>query len=214
MLSGWESEVVIVDYLIARDGCLPRSGLAYDYVVTRDGLCVVADNPFLAVRVPIASCLVRGLSSLDPVLQLKHGLLPHRLWEDIVDVAQLWAAWGQEVLLVVTWDGSAYRLVAPVQIVDPTRVVYRPLPHPILEIHSHHRYPARFSSIDDADEQRFCLYGVVGRLNSNQPEVALRVGAYGYFMSVPWESVFAGDRGAFRDVYFDPSDDRSENDDL
>lgn len=206
--------MAIVDYLVARAGCPPRSGVAYDYDIAGDGLFVVADNALLAVRVPIAPCLVRGLPSLGPMLQLHHGRLAHRLWEDVVDVAYLFAASGQEVLLAVTWDGSGYELVTPVQVVDPLQVHYRPLSNVILEIHSHHHYSACFSEVDDADEQRLCLYGVVGHLDCNQPEVALRVGAYGYFMPVPWEAVFAGDRGTFRDIQFDPADDRSDADDL
>jgi len=80
----------------------------------------------------------------------------------------------------------------------------------VLEIHSHHRFPAQFSPTDDADEQHLCVYGVVGRLDQERPEVALRVGAYGYFLPVPWESVFAGGRGVFRDVHTEPEEDESD----
>ena len=76
----------------------------------------------------------------------------------------------------------------------------------MLELHSHHRYPARFSATDDADEQRLCLYGVVGRLNDARPHVALRAGAYGHFLPVPWETVFAGGPAACAaiwDSYYD-----------
>ena len=54
--------------------------------------------------------------------------------------------------------------------------------------------PACFSPRDDADEQRLGLYGVLGRLDAPRPEVRLRAGAYGYFLPLPWEAVFAGDR--------------------
>ena len=37
-----------------------------------------------------------------------------------------------------------------------------------------------------------------------RPEVALRVGFNGHWLPLPWEAVFAGDRGAFRDAQFDP----------
>jgi PRTRC genetic system protein A len=209
MRSAVVNDVAIADYLVARRGCPGRSGLAYDYLLARNGVFVAAENALLAARLPIAACLVRGLDPLDSLIEIKHGLLPQHLWHDIVEVAQYWAACGQEALLVVTWDGRRYRLVAPVQIVDPCQVCYRPLANALLEIHSHHRYAARFSSIDDADEQRLCLYGVIGRLDGDRPEVALRVGAYGYFMPVAWEDVFAGNRGTFRDVSFDPPDEVS-----
>jgi hypothetical protein len=44
-------------------------------------------------------------------------------------------------------------------------------------------------------------YAVVGRLDAEWPEVALRVGACGYFLPLPWESVFEGERGPFRDMW-------------
>ena len=47
---------------------------------------------------------------------------------------------------------------------------------------------------------------MLGRLGTARPEVALRVGAFGYFLPVPWEAVFAGDRGAFRDAHYEPPD--------
>ena len=32
----------------------------------------------------------------------------------------------------------------------------------------------------------------------------VRAGAYGHWLPVPWEAIFAGDRRSFRDVAFDP----------
>ena len=97
-----------------------------------------------------------------------------------------------------------YQVVQPRQATELTAVRYRPIEDAVLEIHSHHRFAARFSRTDDADEQSLRVYGVLGRLGSDRPEVALRVGAYGYFLPVPWEAVFDGERGVFRDPHFDP----------
>jgi PRTRC genetic system protein A len=194
----------LVEYLVARDGPPPRQGLAYDYVVAGDGLYVVADNRYLAARVPVARAVVRGLSPLYASLTLHAGRLPQGLWDQMVAVAR--ARPEREVLLAVSLESSGYRLLRPTQLAGPASVVYRPPRDALLQIHSHGAYPARFSRTDDADEQGFGLYGVVGRLGSERPEVALRVGAYGYFLPVPWEAVFAGDRGPFRDVGFDGSD--------
>ena len=194
----------LVEYLVARHGPPPRRGLAYDYVVAGDGLYVVADNQYLAARVPVARATVRGLPSLYPSLTLQAGRLPQELWNRIVAVAC--ARPEREVLLVVSLERSGYQLLRPTQLAGPTSVVYRPPRDALLQIHSHGAYPAHFSQTDDADEQGFSLYGVVGRLGSERPEVALRVGVYGYFLPVPWEAVFAGDRGPFRDVGFDGPD--------
>ena len=110
----------------------------------------------------------------------------------------------REVLLAVSAGPSGYQLIRPTQIARALRVVYRPTADALLQIHSHGAYPACFSATDDADEQGLGPYGVVGGLLGERPQVALRFGVYGYFWPVPWEAVFEGDRGPFRDVHFDP----------
>jgi hypothetical protein len=154
-------------------------------------------------RVPIAHATVRGLPPLHALVDLRGGRLPHALWEQVL------AACGEqperELFLAVTAEVSGYRLLRPAQLAGRLRVFYRPPAGALLAIHSHGVFPARFSPTDDADEQGFGLYGVVGRLG-DRPEVALRVGVYGYFLPVPWESVFEGDRAPFRDTHFDPPD--------
>ena len=211
-------------YLVASEGPPARVGLAYDYVLAGDGLYLATENAFLSVRVPVAPAAVRGLPKLYPACSLTKGPLPVSLWHGIVRAARATAAAGLEVLMAVEYvagehgpgvpegDGvGRYRLVFPRQLAGALSVVYRPLGRVVLEIHSHHRLPARFSATDDADEQRLCLYGVVGCLDCDRPQVALRVGAYGYYLPVPWETVFAGDdeaRRAVHDAHFDgPFDD-------
>jgi PRTRC genetic system protein A len=207
--------MTLVEYLIARAGPPPRRGLAYDYVLAGDGVYLVADNRYLEVRVPVALARVRGLPAIYPSFSLRSGRLPQALWEQIVAFVRTWSRSGCEVLLAVTFDAaSGYQLVVPQQVVGPAHVFYQPLADVVLEIHSHHQSPARFSPTDDADEQRLGLYGVLGRLGSDRPEVALRVGAYGYFLPVPWEAVFAGEPGGFRDAHFDGSGDGPTDDGL
>lgn len=196
--------MAIVEYLVARDGVPSRHGLAYDYVLAGDGVYLVTENRYLAVRVPVASGQVRGLRPIYPSLELKNGRIPQELWDHAVAVARAWATCGHEVMLIVTYEDTAgYQLSVPRQATSRTNVVYRPRDRTVLEIHSHHRFPARFSPTDDGDEQRLCLYGVIGRLDQKRSEVALRVGAYGSFLPVPWESAFAGERDVFRDAYID-----------
>jgi PRTRC genetic system protein A len=199
--------MALVEYLIARDGVPSRHGLAYDYVLAGDGLYLVTQNPYLDVRVPVAAASVRGLPPIYPSFELKTGRLPQALWDHIVTIARAWAVRGHEVMLIVTYEkGGGYRLVVPRQATSPTNVIYRPRERAVLEIHSHHRFPAHFSPTDDADEQHLCLYGVIGRLDGERSEVVLRVGAYGYFFPVPWESVFSGEKGAFRDLHAEPEE--------
>ena len=201
----------LVDHLVARDGVPPRSGLAYDYVLAGDGLYLAAENAHLALRVPVARCAVRGLPAVHAACSLAHGRLPVRLWDQALGLARAMGAASREVLLAVVHDErQGYRLVVPDQEVDATGVRYRPPTGAVLELHSHHRLPARFSPTDDGDEQGLRLYGVMGRLDRPRPHVALRAGAYGHFLPVPWDTVFDGspaDRAEVHDVQFDDTDD-------
>ena len=205
----------IVDYLVARDGPPARSGAAFDYLLGGDGLYVAAENDHLAVRAPVARCAVRGLPPLFPACALKHGRLPAQLWERVVRFFRVWHRHGREVLLAVLHDAErGYRLTVPPQIGGPDRVVYAPPADVVLAIHSHRGYPAFFSATDDADEQGLCLYGAVGRLDDERPEVALRAGVYGHFLPVPWETVFEGDPAAVVDVTLEDADELEQSDDL
>lgn len=207
--------MTLVEYLVARDGVPSRRGLAYDYVLAGDGLYLAAANRYLEVRVPVAAVPVRGLPPIYPSITLRTGRLPLSVWDQILVMARSLSRGGLEVMLAVTHDEAAgYRLILPQQAMGPAHVRYRPLDHVVLEIHSHHHYSARFSATDDADEQGLRLYGVLGRLDRTRPEVALRVGAYGHFLRVPWETVFAGERGAFRDASFEPDTEGATGDDV
>src|SRR5947209_4432945 len=96
--------MALVEYLVARDGLPSRCGLAYDYVLAGDGLYLVTENRYLAVRVPVASGLVRGLPQIYPFFEPKTGPLPQEIWDHIVSVALAWAQRDHEVLLIVTYE--------------------------------------------------------------------------------------------------------------
>jgi PRTRC genetic system protein A len=198
----------VVGYLVARSAPPVRSGLAYDYVLAGNGLFLVADNDYLRVTIPIASCAVRGLPALYSECSLLHDRLPAVLWDTILQTARKLDSMGQEVLLTARFDlEHGYWLVLPSQVVEPASVRYAPADGVVLEIHSHRTGPARFSATDTADEQRLRLYGVVGRLDRPRPDVALRAGAYGYFLPVAWSTVFDADPTSVHDTQFDPPDD-------
>ena len=195
----------LVEYVVARNGVPERSGVAYDYVLAGDGLFLATENRHLCARVPVADCRVRGLPEIGAAFALLRGRLPHSLWVGVVHEARYYSDLGDEVLLAVTSYGDwSYRLERPEQDTTAASVRYRPSADALLEIHSHHRMPAYFSTTDNRDEQGLRLYGVVGRLDTERPEVALRVGAYGHWLPVPWEAVFEGDRGSFWDVHYEP----------
>jgi PRTRC genetic system protein A len=190
--------MTLVGYLVYHGGTPPQHGRAYDYVLAGDGLSIAAESRHLRARVPVAMTTIRGLPPLHPFFAMRHGRLPQAIWNAIV--ATMRNHVHREILVAVVVQDSRYRLVRPPQVGAPHRVLYRPPADALLEIHSHGHHPARFSPTDDADEQGFRVYGVVGCLDTDQPEVALRVGVYGHFLSLPWEAVFAGDRSGIWDA--------------
>ena len=60
----------------------------------------------------------------------------------------------------------------------------------VMDIHSHNTMPAKFSSIDDADEKATRLYAVVGRLDRAFPDITVRASCGGQFIYLAPEEVF------------------------
>lgn len=97
-----------------------------------------------------------------------------------------------EILFHLQTDGKDWHLMTPEQTQSASRCQTTQL-YPqtaIAEIHSHGHGCAYFSSTDNAEENGFRLYGVIGRLNTRQPEILLRIGIYRHFMILPASSVF------------------------
>lgn len=107
-----------------------------------------------------------------------------------------------EVALRIYWDLEEKRYVieCPEQIVTAVRIdlTYsnqytgrNSLRYvPVLEVHSHNVMRAFFSSIDDADEQAYCIYGVFGRLNRSQIDMIFRVKSGNSFIIIPGSQIF------------------------
>jgi PRTRC genetic system protein A len=209
-----DNPVPFVAHLIAGAGGTPRVGLAYDYLMAGDGVFLATENPALALRVPVAPGRIRGLPPVGPRCDLVHGPIPRALWDEAVGLCRRRAERGEEYMTLVTVDrAGCYRLVIPRQEPRPHRVDYEvPTGHglPLLHLHSHHHLPAFFSRIDDADEQGLGLYGVIGRLDRPEPEVALRAGAYGHWLSLRWADIFAGDTPTIRDLAVTPGHEHAD----
>ena len=142
------------------------------------------------MRVLVAPCEVRGLAPVAEKVELAHGPIPARLFE-------LGLGWFEddpdtERFFAVRWDGRSYRLVVPPQLGTATSLAYAPPAGVVAEFHSHGTSRAFFSKTDDKDEQGFRIYGVAGRLDTDRPELSLRVGVYGCFAPVEWSQVFEG----------------------
>ena len=154
------------------------------------GVYVQSESAYLVARILVAPAVVRGLAPVAGKLQLSHGPIPAHLFE-------LGLRWFQDApdterFFAVRWDGRAYRLVVPPQAGTATSLAYVPPAGVVAEFHSHGSARAFFSDTDDRDEQGFRVYGVVGRLDTPEPDLSLRAGVYGHFAPLGWPQVFAG----------------------
>jgi hypothetical protein len=163
-------------------------GVFYDYVLAAGGVYLKAKNAHLAATVCIAPGEIRGLAPLKEDLRLMHDAIPLYLLNLALSV--LIAKPDIEQYLALTCEGS-YNLKIPSQQGTAASVTYETLPDTVLEIHSHTGgVPAQFSPIDNRDEQGFCVYAVVADMRNLCPTVELRLGIYGYFLTLSQSEVF------------------------
>ena len=165
-------------------------GIGYDYVLGAAGIYVQSESAQLTARVLVAPAVVRGLAPVAEKLALFHGAIPAQVFE--LGLGWMLSAPATERFFAIRWDGDAYRLVVPPQEGTGSSLSYQPPTGVIAEFHSHGSHRAFFSATDDRDEQGFRIYGVVGRLDTATPELALRVGIYGHFAPLEWSQVFGG----------------------
>ena len=173
-----------------RDGLTGAHGVGFDYVLGSGGLYVQSESANLTARVRIAPCEVRGLAPLAENVALTHGPIPAPLFE--IGLRWFMDDPDTERFFAVRWGGRSYRLVVPTQLGTATSLAYVPPAGVVAEFHSHGASRAFFSKTDDRDEQGFRIYGVAGRLDTDRPELSLRVGVYGHFAPVEWSQVFKG----------------------
>lgn len=179
----------IVGYLINKpDGLIGVRGEAYSYVMAGNGVFIEAENRFMAARIPVAHCIVRGLAPLEFAFGLRHGLIPQHTWE--LTMSLFAGNRHQEQYVGVSWN-DGYHLYYPDQEGEGDRVKYLIGEDIVSDLHSHGTMSAFFSPRDNRDEQGFKVFGVIGNLDE-RPVVKMRVGVYGYFHEVKWNQVFSG----------------------
>ena len=198
-----KSRTAPVGYLVNRkEGLTGPHGIGYDYVLGAGGLYVQSEGAHLTARVLVAPCEVRGLAPLTGKVELTHGPIPAELFE--LGLRWFEDAPDTERFFAIRWDGRSYRLVVPEQVGTATSLEYAPPAGVVAEFHSHGHSRAFFSATDNRDEQGFRIYGVTGRLDSDRPELSLRVGVYGHFAPVEWSQVFDGPDPVLRLVAEEP----------
>lgn len=178
-----------VGYLIKhKDGLYGKRGLYYDYTLAGNGVFVEAEGTLLAARVPVVHGQIRGLEPLEPMVVLRHGLIPQRLFDLALNLIMRDVT--KEHYVGVSWDDS-YHIYTPEQDGSGGGVEYAVGDSIVLDLHSHGTMTPWFSLTDNKDETGLRLYGVVGKVDKT-PEVRLRVGVYGSYHPISWGEVFEG----------------------
>lgn len=181
-----------------------NNALAYQYLLAGNGVFIRADTRFFAAMLPVSNCIVRGLLPLETRFDLYVPRIPAHLLDTVLaDACSARRPDGgfNEVLYQFHHDGHFIRVKKPAQKGTAKAVAATTMDEAAIlcDLHSHGKMPAFFSQTDNADEGGARLYAVIGKVDT-EPEMLLRVGVYGYWMSLPITAVFT-DTGPFKDLY-------------
>jgi PRTRC genetic system protein A len=171
-----------------------------DWLYAANGLFKRGSSPAIEIQARICAIAadVPGLCSLIPYIRWSDwpARLPGQLLSPLLADAQRASTSGtiaqpiEKQYFFVWRDGV--RVVAPQnQEASAARVRYA-MPQSgtvLLDLHSHHRMPAFFSSTDDHDDSGLSVSAVIGQIYT-RPEIAVRLNIYGHHCPVPALMVF------------------------
>jgi len=193
----------LVGYWTLKPGQPPANlaaGGLYNYAFASNGVFVEARRPGLEICAQLAPCEIRGLLPVEEKFTLAYPRVPDFYLDAMLDLsvsACIQKGKHVEALFHLIWNEpeNRWRLDQPEQIATSGSV--RPTQDgegssyqlALIEVHSHHSMGAFFSSADDADEQGFRIYGVLGNIFS-EPKIRVRVGCFGHFWELPAEIFF------------------------
>lgn len=203
----------IADCILADSTELPPLGEAlYQYVVAGNGLFIRAEDSRLRALVQIAPAQLTGLLDLVECAELKIPRVPGRWLHAIL--ASAIRHMPNEAMYQFLWNGYAWRCIMPGQAQTPTALSFADDGQAVIDLHSHNSMSAFFSTTDDADEQGLRFYAVIGKIETWQPELRVRIGIYGHFLDIPADMIF-DDLGPFTDRLGEDmeSDDMEQADD-
>lgn len=181
----------LLDYDVYRGGPLPvPNRFGYGYLLAGNGVFIRAQNNFVDALQLVAPAEVRGLPMLTPFIRPRVGRLPGRLLTAIMTHAGRFP--NQEVVYQVVVENGRFK-VHVVAFGDKTSAEFVDVATSdkiLFEAHSHNTMTAFFSATDNAYEQYFRWYAVLGRVTAERPQAALRLGVYGYHFPTRLDSLF------------------------
>ncbi|MDQ0255560.1 PRTRC genetic system protein A [Evansella vedderi] len=170
-------------------------------IAGQDGqLYEVRDNPF--GRLVTKKTYVRELEEIKPGFQYRLPKISGDILTQVLSFFRTYCTdWEQnEVMVQLYYDRETqeYIVECPYQKVNKvhidaeydTEYMHNDRYVRVMHIHSHNSMEAYFSITDDENEKAFMLYAVVGRLQDDEPQMKLRVGCNGEFISLPLDYIF------------------------
>lgn len=129
--------------------------------------------------------------------------IPRHILNDVRDFFALVSEnYGTEALVQIGFvkERGKYVLIVPEQNVDKTsvttsEVISASWMYHVLDIYSHNTREAFFSKDDGTDGRANRIYGVIGCLDKDEPEMLFRATAGGKFVSVSSSDIFSDDEG-------------------
>jgi hypothetical protein len=173
----------------------------YEYVLAANGLFVRAEREGLKACIPVqgwfcSSSNLCGLHQVEPFVELEYPRLGQEFLAKILECSRTAASDKGNPLEVLFYlkygKQNGCELIMPEQ--EATSFSVHPVAssayaEALIEVHSHHHMQPIFSAMDNADEQGFRLYGVIGEIFDN-PTFHLRIGVWGHFWSIPAHWIF------------------------
>lgn len=173
------------------------------YVYTPEGAYEVRLTAFGTFTIKVNKIKNISQAKIEPGVLLHHGKIPFRMLAEALDFfRQAYAAPRKsEALYMIMfnpetkeyvshvprqWDGPGHAKEA-----DATE---RPAGHILVaHIHSHPNFGGKFSGIDNGDDRRCsdaAIFGVLGHINRDQPEMQWRISVGGNYVDVDVWDIF------------------------
>ncbi|HEY0005940.1 MAG TPA: Mov34/MPN/PAD-1 family protein [Pyrinomonadaceae bacterium] len=172
-----------------------RRAQLFEFILAAGGVYVRGHRDLMAATFCIGYCEVKGLPEVEEELRFDFERVPREHLEWMLMHARREALVDREILFHLCMEKDTWAVTIPPQ--KQSVASCEPLDdgpdsshtRALIDVHSHHRMRARFSSVDDAAEQGFRIYAVMGNV-LKEPEIRVRVGLYGYFWEIPASWVF------------------------
>lgn len=169
------------------------------YIVSRHFILLEAERDEFKATVPVSLIHppIHPIPDERPGLQWKVPrppleMLTHQILPSFLITARSDGGSQAEALANLVWNGLNWSVDYPEQEATAASVhTTDPLPSgAVIQVHSHGRMKPFWSAADNADEQGFLIYVVVGCLEGGKTAVLLRVGINGHWLPLRLNDVF------------------------